>query len=58
MKWLRLWFILALAFAAGHVAIATLCGGAQLWNAAFWAQLAVVPAAESAVAGFLLTRIA
>jgi hypothetical protein len=56
MRWIRLWALLLLAFAAGHVAIATLVAGTPVWTARFWAQLAVVPAAEAGIVGWLLSR--
>jgi len=55
MRWIRLWTLLLLAFAAGHLAIATLAG-TPVWTARFWAQLAVVPAAEAGMVGWLLSR--
>jgi len=56
MKWVRLWVLLAIAFGAGHVVIATLVVGTPLSTARFWTQLAAVPAAEASIVGLLLAR--
>jgi len=56
MRWIRLWAVLAMAFAAGHVVIATLVARSPLWTARFWTQVAAVPAVEAAIAGLFLSR--
>ena len=56
MRWVRLWVLLAIAFAAGHVVIATLVVDTPVWTARFGAQLAVVPAAEASIVGLVLAR--
>ena len=56
MKWIRLWLLLAIAFSAGHVVIATFVVGTPISTARFWTQLAVLPAAEASIAGLILAR--
>lgn len=56
MRWVRLWALLAIAFAAGHVVIATLAVGTPVWTARFWAQLVAVPCAEASAVGYFLSR--
>jgi hypothetical protein len=45
-----------MAYAAGHVVIATLVARTPLWTARFWAQVVAVPAVEAAILGLLLSR--
>jgi len=56
MRWIRLWVVLAMAFAAGHVMVATLVARSPLWTARFWTQAAAVPAVEAAIVGLFLSR--
>ena len=56
MRWLKLWAVLAMAFAVGHFAIATLVPGPPAWTREFFARLAVVPLLQTAIAGLLLVR--
>jgi hypothetical protein len=58
MKWVRLWIVLASVFLAGRLAIGWAVPSSAPVDAAFWARLAVVPAIETAVAGWILTRLA
>ena len=57
MKWLRLWWLLAMSFAAGHVVVESIFRGGDLLTSRFLAELAVVPAAEAAVIGIALSKM-
>lgn len=57
MKWVRLWIVLAGVLLAARLAIGWAVPSSAPVDAAFWTRLAIVPVAQSAAAGWVLTRL-